>query len=269
MSPSHALSAALYTHGRPGAAHAGSSLTFDMSGHGYEYGKVVLFGASITQRSFCPGGWGSRVADKLQRRADVLNRGFSGYNTEWGKLILPQLISVESPAPNAVTIFFGGNDSSLAGFEPPMHVSLNAFKANIAEMCSYLTKSVGVPKRSVIIISPSPLCDHLWAETCRAYGIPTNRRNAVTEQYAVAAMAVGSELGVSTVDLFTALSQKPSLETYLSDGLHLTAEGEEVVAELVLPLVEQALQDLPPVFPDWMSVNARNPRETFCTTARL
>ena len=37
------------------------------------------------------------------------------------KLILPQLILAES-TPNAVAILFGGNDSSLAGLEPPLHV---------------------------------------------------------------------------------------------------------------------------------------------------
>ena len=229
------------------------------------FGKVVLFGDSITQYSFCPGGWGARLADKLQRRADVLNRGFSGYNSEWGKLILPQLISVESAAPNAVTIFFGANDSAMADPNPHQHVPLDTFRKNIRDMCLYLTKSVGVPNHSVVLISPPPLCDHLWAEARQASGSDTtDRTNTITKQYAVAVMEVGSELGVSTVDLFSTLSQKPSLETYLSDGLHLTAKGEAVVADLVIPLVEQALKDLPPVFADWASVNARNPRETFC-----
>ena len=30
-----------------------------------------------------PGGWGAGVADWYARRADVVNRGFSGYNTRW------------------------------------------------------------------------------------------------------------------------------------------------------------------------------------------
>ena len=40
--------------------------------------RVVLFGDSLTQRSFAPGGWGARVADASVRRADVINRGYSG-----------------------------------------------------------------------------------------------------------------------------------------------------------------------------------------------
>lgn len=44
--------------------------------------RLILFGDSLTQYSFQVGGWGSRLADELQRKVDVLNRGFSGYNTD-------------------------------------------------------------------------------------------------------------------------------------------------------------------------------------------
>ena len=42
--------------------------------------RIILFGDSITQFSFDAdkGGWGARIADRYQRRADVLNRGYSG-----------------------------------------------------------------------------------------------------------------------------------------------------------------------------------------------
>lgn len=51
------------------------------------------------------------------RKCDVLNRGFSGYNTRWAKIILPRLIRKGSGTENpvAVTIFFGANDSTLKG----------------------------------------------------------------------------------------------------------------------------------------------------------
>lgn len=51
------------------------------------------------------------------RKCDVLNRGFSGYNTRWAKIIIPRLIrkgnSLDNPV--AVTVFFGANDSALKG----------------------------------------------------------------------------------------------------------------------------------------------------------
>lgn len=39
--------------------------------------QFVTFGDSITQRGFAPG-WTSALADAYQRRADVVNRGYSG-----------------------------------------------------------------------------------------------------------------------------------------------------------------------------------------------
>lgn len=56
------------------------------------------------------------------RKCDVVNRGLSGYNTRWAKLILPRLIAKSAGAEStvAVTIFFGANDSSLKGTVPSL-----------------------------------------------------------------------------------------------------------------------------------------------------
>ena len=56
------------------------------------YPRVILFGDSLTQYSFShEGGWGTMLADKLQRKADVVVRGYSGYNTRWCRIILDQV----------------------------------------------------------------------------------------------------------------------------------------------------------------------------------
>lgn len=53
------------------------------------------------------------------RKCDVLNRGLSGYNSRWAKIVLPRLISTQNSADNsniaAVTVFFGANDCALEG----------------------------------------------------------------------------------------------------------------------------------------------------------
>ncbi len=50
--------------------------------------KFILFGDSITQRGF-DNGWVASLANHYIRKADVFNRGFSGYNTRWAKHLLP------------------------------------------------------------------------------------------------------------------------------------------------------------------------------------
>jgi hypothetical protein len=53
------------------------------------YPEWMLFGDSITQQSFAAGGLGQHMSEVYQRRADIINRGYGGYNTEWALRILP------------------------------------------------------------------------------------------------------------------------------------------------------------------------------------
>ena len=56
------------------------------------------------------------------RKCDVVNRGLSGYNSRWAKIILPRLINSQNSADSniaAVTVFFGANDCALEGTLSP------------------------------------------------------------------------------------------------------------------------------------------------------
>ncbi len=55
--------------------------------------KLVLIGDSNIQYGFsAEGRWVSLLADLLQRKCDVINRGFSGYNTNYLKIMLPEIL---------------------------------------------------------------------------------------------------------------------------------------------------------------------------------
>lgn len=51
---------------------------------------ILLFGDSITQGGWQPYGFAQRLAYVYARRLDVINRGLSGYNTEWAIPIFEQ-----------------------------------------------------------------------------------------------------------------------------------------------------------------------------------
>ena len=52
----------------------------------------------------------------LFRKCDVVNRGLSGYNSKWAKILLPRLFPNEtSEHIVGVTVFFGANDCALEG----------------------------------------------------------------------------------------------------------------------------------------------------------
>ena len=49
----------------------------------YERPSILLLGDSLVQRGYEPGGWVSRLANEYARTADVVLRGYAGYNTRW------------------------------------------------------------------------------------------------------------------------------------------------------------------------------------------
>ena len=223
-----------------------------------KFAKIFLFGDSITQYSFSPEneGWGASIADHFQRRADVVNRGFSGYNTDWAKLILPQLLSSRDQA-DVVVMFFGANDSSLPVPNPKQHVPLSRFMSNLGDMCTYLN-SVGISNSSLILVTPPAVCESKWAVTCKERGSDTSDRSSVnTQRYAKAVLDVGRERGIVTVDLFGELNKKSNLEEYLSDGLHFSPLANRLLAQLVIPALEVILEENFPkaVFPQWREVD--------------
>lgn len=230
------------------------------------YGRIVLFGASTVQYSFSEGGWGAGLADHFQRRADIVNRGFSGYNSRWGRLILPKLLPIDpaSPPPDAVVILFGSNDSSLSHLSH-LHVSLPEYKSNLAQMHKYLVEEVGIAHSSVILVTPAVLDEDMCREYLKShYGLPLDRFNHVVEQYAAAVKQVGQELGIPVVDLFSLLSSQGEAKQFLSDGLHLSSHGSKLLADALVPLLEARVHLQKPVFPDWADVDHLHPEKSFC-----
>ncbi|KAI5764781.1 IAH1 [Gulo gulo luscus] len=237
------------------AANGGASLAWP---------RVLLFGDSITQFSFQQGGWGASLADKLVRKCDVLNRGFSGYNTRWAKIILPRLItkgnSLDSPA--AVTIFFGANDSALKDENPKQHVPLAEYAANLHTMVRHLS-AAGVPGSRVVLVTPPPLCEAAWEQECLLQGCKLNRLNSVVGEYAGACVQVAQDCGVDVLDLWT-LMQKDDQDfsSYLSDGLHLSPKGNEFLFSHLWPLIEHRVSSLPLLLPYWRDIAEAQPERS-------
>lgn len=78
-------------------------------------------------------------------QADVVLRGYSGYNTRWALKVLERVFPVSKvgdggtvTAPVAVTVFFGANDACLpdrcSAFQ---HVPLHEYKQNLHSIVSF------------------------------------------------------------------------------------------------------------------------------------
>mmetsp|Transcript_22253 Transcript_22253/g.63099 ORF Transcript_22253/g.63099 Transcript_22253/m.63099 type:complete len:286 (-) Transcript_22253:10-867(-) len=117
--------------------------------------KIMLLGDSLTQTSM--EGWGGGLAHIYQRRADVYNRGMSGYNTRWYLPYAQSDAKIFDIDDNVMltTIFFGANDASLVEHNPHAHVPLDEFKLNIQRLIELsLTK---FPNTYVLVITPPPV----------------------------------------------------------------------------------------------------------------
>ncbi|TRY85963.1 hypothetical protein DNTS_015372 [Danionella cerebrum] len=221
--------------------------------------QIILFGDSITQFSFQANGWGSQICHKLERKCDVINRGLSGYNTRWAKIVLPRMVPVSDAPVAAVTVFFGANDCALEEKNPTQHVPLEEFSENLKDIVSYL-RSAGVTADKVIFITPPPLQEAAWEKECVLKGSALNRLNSVTGQYAQACVQAAGQCGVDVLDLWT-LMQKDGKDfsVYLSDGLHLSDKGSQFVSEHLWTLLEKRVAELPFILPYWGDVDPKSP----------
>jgi lysophospholipase L1-like esterase len=197
--------------------------------------KILLLGDSLTQ--LCFEGWGSDLADMYQGRADVLNRGASGFNSRWFPRYAEDTgIWDEAGKVALVTIFFGANDA--AKFFDPAHVPLPEFKTNIEKIVDKAKESY--PTAKILLIAPPPIHPgqrlefqkKRWGD--KATGV-LERSNEITGTYAAACREVGNTKDVPCMDLFTAMrtaegnTDEDDVGRFLCDGLHFNKTGHKFV----------------------------------------
>jgi lysophospholipase L1-like esterase len=234
---------------------------------------ILLLGDSITEQAFgnsrAPG-WASILSDAYRRKADVLNRGFSGYTT---RLLMPvaarifSALDADGVRPALTTLFLGANDANQdAGRTPSQAVPLSEFEARL----THLAVEAATRSDALILIAPGPVDDRRW----------TTRSNAAVATYsdAVARVAttVRARLGdaappIACVSLFELAGapcvERSSLERdaaapwldLLSDGLHLSPSGNALLAAALLDTIATAAPRVSPSslaldYPLWLNI---------------
>lgn len=234
--------------------------------------QIVLFGDSITEQSFRPGGWGSALADNYSRKADILNRGFGGYTTRWALFLLHHIFPLGlAKPPIAVTIFFGANDAALPGRNSDrQHVPVEEYKENLRKIVQHLKECS--PSMLVVLITPPPVDEEGRMEYARSvYGDKAmkepERTNEAAGNYANHCVALAKELGVPFINLWSKMQETEGWQRkYLSDGLHLTPEGNAVVHKEVVRVFNQAglsAPEMPYDFPHHSEIDSENPEKAF------
>ncbi|KAF2013957.1 SGNH hydrolase [Aaosphaeria arxii CBS 175.79] len=166
------------------------------------YEQFILFGDSITEGDGNPE-LGFSCYQALQhdykRRIDIVNRGFSGYNTSNALAVLPRIFPTPQQGPvRLVTLFFGANDASLPD-TTGQHIPLTTYTTNLRLLIQHpaITSHSGV---RILLITPPPIDEwgfDGWDEPGRSA-----RTAGVARAYAEAVRHVGEETGVAVVDLW-------------------------------------------------------------------
>ncbi|KAI5480965.1 GDSL Lipase/Acylhydrolase family protein [Pseudohyphozyma bogoriensis] len=230
------------------------------------FDQVVLFGDSITQGSWAyKWGLGASLTNFYQRKLDVINRGLSAVWTipiaeKW----LPR-VGEDRPKIKLLTIWFGANDAALP--PSPQAVTIPEFKANLHTLISFLTSPTSPyysPDTKILLLTPPPVDAQTRNNdlATRDPPRPADRDAERTRLFAEAVKEVATEAGLNAVDTWTAISvaaEKNGLDKYLSDGLHLTGEGYEIVTTEVANAIKTHLPELhwdnlEQVFPHWADI---------------
>ncbi|XP_076041228.1 isoamyl acetate-hydrolyzing esterase 1 homolog isoform X2 [Oratosquilla oratoria] len=205
------------------------------------------------------GCWGTLLADTFQRRADVVNRGFSGYNTRMCRDMLP-FIAPDLKDVVAATVLLGSNDASLEA-NTQQRVELEEYISNLKEIVKYF-KDGGV--KHVVLITPPMLDGKTWSSDCLVSKRIYTKNEELTKEYAQACSALAESSDLPCVDLYSAMSEMPDWKEHLCDGLHLSAKGSKLLAMLLIPLLEERLaNECRFLLPYWNDVNCSNPKESF------
>ena len=200
---------------------------------------LYLVGDSITQFSFdnSNNGWGGSLANLYIRHADVINRGYSGYNSRWIRQLIQKVLPVDHEGISKikiVTLWLGANDATdeTAG----QHVPLTEYKDNMIFIINYI-KSI-VPSAVLILITPPDVDSSRW---------PTRSTDLVTK-YANVIREISQTNNTLLVDLWISSYGVDGIKQEdLSDGLHLASSGNQKVYEKVKGLL---LDKHPELVPD-------------------
>ncbi|KAK7054947.1 isoamyl acetate-hydrolyzing esterase [Paramarasmius palmivorus] len=207
----------------------------------YVQDSIMLFGDSITQGGWDEGGFGAKMTHVYARKLDVLNRGLSGYNTDWAMplfekvrhgcnlcldlmdddfrtglaadMYLSQFLATQeqqktTPKVRLLVIWFGANDACIK--PSPQHVPITKFISNLKRMVNMVQSPRSEyysAETRIILVTPPPVNEYQRKEDLESRTPPKelDRLFDTTKEYAEAVKDVAREEEVAVVDIWTGL----------------------------------------------------------------
>lgn len=174
--------------------------------HHDAYPQIILFGDSITEQAESPDrgfGFAPALRSAYIRRADVVNRGFSGYTAPLALKVLPHFLphQADAAAVKLVLVFFGANDACLEGER--QHVALGRYVESLRGIVAEMRARTGPEgeEAKVLLVTPGPVDE--WQLDGDGSRLKSQRTAENTRRYAEACRGLGRGVGVPVVDLWT------------------------------------------------------------------
>ncbi|KAK7339878.1 hypothetical protein VNO77_20564 [Canavalia gladiata] len=202
--------------------------------------QFVLFGSSIVQLSYSLQGWGAILAHLYARKADIVLRGYSGWNSRRALLVLDEIFPKNAAEqPSLIIVYFGGNDSLLphpSGLG--QHVPLQEYIENMRKIATHL-KSLS--KKTRIIFLSAPPVNEAQIYGNRVLPGQRLRTNESCRIYSEACLELCREMNIKGIDLWSAIQKRDDWkDVCFTDGIHLTSEGSKIVVKEILKVLKEA-----------------------------
>lgn len=204
--------------------------------------KIVAFGDSITLAMRQPKEkrWVGVLAASLNKsfpdcQIEVINSGVGGNTSREGLERIEK--DVLDHNPDLVLIEFGGNDATE---DETRHVESEEFRANLETMCTRITETCNA---KVALLTFPPVIDewHVWGG--KPFFEPWGGVDKCVEGNRKITRDFAAEKGLVLIDIDKALREHAKAhgpeDCILPDGIHLTATGNQVVADAIIPAVEK------------------------------
>lgn len=219
------------------------------------YKQIVALGDSLTQlgADIRTAGWVAQIQNTCTGKIDILNRGLSGYTTRYVRIVLPQL-KIDWNEVLFVTILLGSNDSCIPDQAESRNVPISEYTINLREIINYVLAQGIAPER-IILITPPPVDEVREEEICKT----RRHTNDLTKIYAETVTALAAEAGTKLIHLYAQMMSIPNWKSFLSDGLHLSRDGNQLLYEEVNKLIAPVVAATSSCFPPYTDIDPQHP----------
>jgi lysophospholipase L1-like esterase len=190
--------------------------------------------------------WPYKVQQALSRifpkhEITVINSGVGGNTSREGLARIDQDVVVHHP--NYVLVEFGGNDATES---PDRHVTPEEYTANLETIRSVLAEKT---RAQVFLLTFPPVIDEIHGWGPSVFYKAAGGVDRYIEQYRQRTRKFAARHHLPLIDIDQRLrttidkTKEPVSPCIMTDGIHLTPEGSQLVADEVLRFLQKTIRD--------------------------